>query len=50
MNKWDKKAKNYSRYNENKSSFEQRIFKALNSINIDFTNMKLKPNSSVQVL
>ena len=41
MTKWDKKAKNYSRYNEDKDSFEQRVFSALDSLQIDFTNKTL---------
>jgi len=41
MTKWDKKAKNYSRYNENIDSFEQRIFKTLNSLHVNFKNKTL---------
>jgi len=41
MNKWDKKAKNYSRYNEESDSFEQGIFKALSSLHVDFQNQTL---------
>jgi len=41
MNKWDKKAKNYSRYNEDETSFEQRIFQALDSLHVDFTDKTL---------
>ena len=41
MNKWDKKAKNYSRYNEEIDSFEQGVLKALNSLHVDFKNKTL---------
>jgi len=41
MNKWDKKAKNYSRYNEEIDSFEQGIFKKLSSLHVDFQNKTL---------
>ena len=41
MNKWDKKAKNYSRYSDEKDRFENRIFDALNSLNVDFENKTL---------
>ncbi len=41
MNKWDKKAKNYSRYSEKKDRFENRIFNALLSLHIDFKNKTL---------
>ena len=41
MNKWDKKAKNYNRYNEDKNSFEQRVFLALNELKINFKDKTL---------
>ena len=41
MNKWDKKAKNYSRYSEDKSRFENRIFDALASLHVEFKNKTL---------
>ncbi len=41
MTKWDQKAKNYSRYNEDKESFEQGIFKALKNFNINFKDKTL---------
>lgn len=41
MTKWDKKAKNYSRYNEDEKSFEQRVFSALDSLNVNFINKTL---------
>jgi methylase of polypeptide subunit release factors len=36
MNKWDRKAKNYNRYNEKEDSFEQRIFQTLEDIHVEF--------------
>ena len=41
MNKWDKKAKNYSRYSEDKERFENRIFTALSSLHVKFQNKTL---------
>lgn len=41
MTKWDKKAKNYSRYNEKEDSFEQGIFDGLDSLHIDFKDKSL---------
>ncbi len=41
MNKWDKKAKNYSRYSEDKDRFENRIFDALTSLHVEFKNKTL---------
>lgn len=41
MNKWDKKAKNYSRYNEEIDSFEQGIFETLSSLHVNFQNKTL---------
>lgn len=41
MTKWDKKAKNYSRYNEDMKSFENRIFDTLDSLHVDFNNKTL---------
>ncbi len=41
MNKWDKKAKNYSRYGEDKDRFENRIFEALESLHVEFQNKTL---------
>jgi len=38
MTKWDQKAKNYSRYSEDKERFENLIFDALKAINIEFDN------------
>jgi len=41
MTKWDKKAKNYSRYNEDKESFEQGVFSGLDSLHVNFENKTL---------
>jgi len=41
MNRWDKKAKNYSRYSEDKDRFENRIFEALKSLHVDIQNKTL---------
>jgi len=41
MTKWDQKAKNYSRYNENEGSFENQIFDALSSLDINFKGKTL---------
>ena len=41
MNKWDKKARNYSRYSEDKNSFENRIFDALSSLHVEFQDKTL---------
>ena len=41
MTKWDKKAKNYSRYSEEKDRFEQLIFNGLDSLKVDFQNSSL---------
>ncbi|MBL0708651.1 MAG: class I SAM-dependent methyltransferase [Sulfurimonas sp.] len=41
MNKWDKKAKNYSRYGEDKDRFENRIFDALDSLHVEFQDKTL---------
>jgi len=41
MTQWDKKAKNYSRYNEDKKNFEHNIFKTLDFLGVDFANKTL---------
>ncbi|WP_024955158.1 class I SAM-dependent methyltransferase [Sulfurospirillum arcachonense] len=41
MSQWDKKAKNYSRYSEDKNSFDKKIFKALESLHVKLTNKTL---------
>ena len=41
MNKWDKKAKNYSRYSEDKNRFENSIFDTLSFLHIIFQNKTL---------
>ncbi len=40
MSKWDKKAKNYSRYSEKKDRFEKSIFDALTSLHVEFKDKK----------
>lgn len=41
MNKWDKKAKNYNRYSEDKNNFENKILKELTKQKIDFKDKTL---------
>jgi len=41
MTKWDKKAKNYSRYSADKNRFENKIFNALSSLHVDFQDKTL---------
>jgi len=41
MSKWDKKAKNYSRYSEKKDRFEKSIFDALTSLHVEFKDKKV---------
>ncbi len=38
MNKWDEKAKNYSRYTEGDDRFEAKILKAIKDLNFTFEN------------
>ncbi len=41
MTKWDKKAKDYTRYSEKKDRFENGIFDALSSLHVEFDNRTL---------
>lgn len=41
MTKWDKKAKDYTRYSEKKDRFENRVFDTLASLHVEFKNRKI---------
>lgn len=41
MNKWDEKAKNYSRYTEGNDRFEAKILQALNALHVELKNKNM---------
>ncbi len=41
MNKWDKKAKNYSRYSDSKDTLEAKICQYISDLKVDFTDKRV---------
>lgn len=41
MNKWDKKAEDYSRYTDDENSFEANVLKTIKDLHVDFKNKKV---------
>ncbi len=41
MNKWDEKAKNYSRYSSCNNTFEANVLKTIKNLGIDFANKNI---------